>query len=423
MNHPLTKPQQYTQIAAAIALLTGASIPLRAIGVVMQQGTLVIALILALFLLIRDPVTKISFKAALTSTTGMSIALIFVAFSITIPFSHAPLGSLKIGGRTGIFLLASMAVWAAVITHRESHRLLLKGLIVTSVSLTLLSLMSLAGTPYIVSTLTGGQVANERPDLFFKAFSASAMCLIPVIIWAGRQLNGNWRWFSYAFVTLSLALIFITYNRSALAGLIAIISTSIIVLALAKYKHAKVMAVTAIATIGGIVAWISKREGYSLEILRSTANKAPQLKTYLPGWLLDPHRQNIWNFAFERFLEHPWAGNGIDQLNRLPGADSTAPGLDRTAAMLPSHPHNWILEILSETGLIGFLPMVTVLIYLAWKLMKNYLRTGDEADLALLTLMAGFWVSALFNFSIWAVWWQLTFFILFAIILATRPRA
>ncbi|HEY9164338.1 MAG TPA: hypothetical protein VIN57_06980, partial [Magnetovibrio sp.] len=115
-------------------------------------------------------------------------------------------------------------------------------------------------------------------------------------------------------------------------------------------------------------------------------------------------------------------GNGIDQLNRLPGAKAVVPGLASDAATVPSHPHNWALEILSETGLVGFLPLVIALAFIAWKIARNYMRDDNEADLVLFALMTGFWASALFNFSIWAVWWQLTFTVLFAIVAATRDK-
>ncbi|MBL4615150.1 MAG: O-antigen ligase family protein [Magnetovibrio sp.] len=136
--------------------------------------------------------------------------------------------------------------------------------------------------------------------------------------------------------------------------------------------------------------------------------------------MIDPHRQYIWKFALERFWDNPWVGNGIDQLNSLPGAKTLVPGLGKTAYVMPSHPHNWFLEILAETGLVGLLPMLIALGFVAWRLGRRYHATQNKSDLTLLLLMTGFWTSALLSFSIWAVWWQLTFLILFAIVAADR---
>jgi len=395
---------------------------MRVSGVAVEQALLGLALILALVLLTIESGARQRVWGTVRSPQGLAVAAIFAAWAITVWFSVDPQGSLKIGGRTGLFILGAVVVWAVLAEHKETHRLVWRALLLSAVILTGLSVLSLLGVPVIQPLLIGKIVDPKLPHLFFKAFAATTMCLIPAVIWAGRQLGGKWRWWGYAFAPLALAVMLLTYNRSALAGLIAMTLTGILLLALAKRRHTKAMIATAIAAAGGTIAWVATREVQHLALLEKLAGKPMHVATYLPTWLLDPHRQNIWKFAYDRFLDHPWVGNGIDQLNRLPGAKMPVPGLDSSAALVPSHPHNWALEILGETGIIGFLPVVIALTFIAWKLARRYLQNANEADLALFTLMAGFWASALFNFSIWAVWWQLTFFMLFAIIAATRSK-
>lgn len=410
------------RLAICVAFFTALAIPSRASGVSTEQGALALALIAALTLSALEPAVRQRIRNAVFSLQGAAVGLVFCAWAITVYFSFDPLISLKISGRTAMFVLGAVVVWAALSEHSETWRLALKTIVVSAIVFAVLALISLVGVPKIASLVKGTLSAPDRPIVVFKAFAASAMCLIPVVAWAGRRLEGNWRWWGYAFAPMALGVMLLTYNRSSLAGLIAMTLAGIFLLTLAKRRHVKAMITVAIAATGSAVAWVALREVHDLDTLEQRIGAPLNVQTYLPSWLLDSHRQNIWKFAYERFLDHPWVGNGIDQLNRLPGAKISVPGLENSAAYVPSHPHNWALELLSETGLIGFLPVVAVLTLIAWKLVKSYIQTDDEADITLFTLMAGFWGSALFNFSIWAAWWQLTFLILFAIVAASRSR-
>ena len=401
------------KIAAFVAISAGIAVPLRASGVAPEQATMGLALLGALVLLFRSVDVRTVLARTLVKTQAKVITTVFLAWAITVFFSFDPLGSLEIGGRTGVFILAATMIWATLSTYKNEQKLLWKALIVAALTMALLATLSLFGVPMIASILTAQNHEGAAPTTnVFKAFGATVVCLIPAVAWAGRKLDGSWRWAGYAFAPLALAVMVLTLNRSALAGFLAMAVTGALLLAFAKRRHVKMLLGAGIAAVLGIIAWVRTKK----------LGELPIEGTYLPTWLVDPHRQHIWKFSFERFLEHPWLGNGIDQLNRLPGAKMPVPGLAQSAALVPSHPHNWGLEILAETGLVGFVPVLVALGFVAWCLLKSYLANDDEADLALLVLMAGFWGSALFNFSIWAAWWQLTFLILFAILSAGRSE-
>jgi len=414
---------QLSKLAAFVAVMVAMAMPLRASGVAVQQAALGLALLGALVLVGLNANVRRAFKAALAPPQARIIAAVFVAWAITVPFSHAPLGSLEIGMRGGLFVLAATLIWAVLREYDGAQQLLWKVLIVTSIGLAVLALLSLNGVHGIITVLKAQSYLAERPHIIFKAFAATSMCLIPVVAWMGRKLDGPWRWWGYSFAPLALMVMVQTHNRSALAGFMAMTIAGALLLTLARQKHARALLATVGAGATGIVAWVAIKEITSIDNIANAPSGTAQPDAYLPFWLLDPHRQNIWKFVFERFLDHPWVGNGIDQINRLPGAKMPVPGLDASAALVPSHPHNWALEILAETGLIGFLPLVFALAFVAWKLIQRYLQDENEADLALLTLMAGFWASALFNFSIWATWWQLTFVVLFAVVASAREHA
>jgi len=404
-------------------MMVSISIPLRAIGVAPQQGALILSLIGALIIQYQSTEARHLTWQALTSRRGIIISAVFVTWAITVPFSFAPLGSLEIGGRTGTFLLGVVFVWAALKTYEDVHELLWKTLVIASITSAVVSIGALQGISEIISIIKVDFNRPEAPTLelqvfaasvAFKAFAASTICMFPIVVWAGRRLGGAWRFWAYVYLPLSIIVILKTQNHAAIAGLLAMTITGMTVVVLNKHRHAKTLLVFSFIVATSILAWVR-----SDRLVFTTRNLDGM---YLPEWLIDPHRQQIWKFAFNKFLENPWFGNGIDQLNKLSGAHETARDLGATAFLIPSHPHNWALEILAEAGVLGFLPVVIALAYVAWQLIRKLLKTQDEGALAQLTLLAGFWASALFNFSIWAVWWQLTFFILFAIVSAAPPE-
>ncbi|MBL4691922.1 MAG: O-antigen ligase family protein [Magnetovibrio sp.] len=411
MNTP-APPLRFSYILGFIAFMLGIAMPLRASGVAPQQAALGLALVASIFVLVRSIQSRAWFKDALCSTQAKIIAAIFLVWSITAFFSFDVTGSFKMIARSGGFILAATAMGSVLYNRQDAHKVLFKALIISAIVLTFAAVLSLNGVPMILSAFKGKIIMGARPIFALKAFAAVALCLIPVVTFAGYKLGRCWWWAGFIYTPLALITIVSTHNRAALAGFMIMALTTTIAFVVAKRRHIRLLIGTTGTIVMAGIAWV-----YSIE------KETVHLKgSYLPEWLVDPHRQNIWKYAYERFLDHPWVGNGIDQLNRLPGAKLPVPGLGQSAAWVPSHPHNWAMEILSEAGLIGFLPILFTLGFVAWQLLKRYRATHNEADLARLALMAAFWSSALFNFSIWAAWWQLTFFVLFAIMSCSREQ-
>ena len=110
-----------------------------------------------------------------------------------------------------------------------------------------------------------------------------------------------------------------------------------------------------------------------------------------------------------------WTRCGIiNNINFQPGANVPIPhamGL----SMISGHPHNWIVEVLAETGVFGFIPLVVVIVILFYRFALCYARSRDPAMLAAIAAAAGYWGSGLFNFSFWSVWWQTSFILVLVI--------
>ena len=74
----------------------------------------------------------------------------------------------------------------------------------------------------------------------------------------------------------------------------------------------------------------------------------------IPTDLIDHHRQIIWGFSIQKFILRPLFGYGQDSSNFIDGSQVDI-GSKYTGDMnfIPSHPHNFLIEILLETGVCG----------------------------------------------------------------------
>jgi O-antigen ligase len=115
-------------------------------------------------------------------------------------------------------------------------------------------------------------------------------------------------------------------------------------------------------------------------------------------------------------MRSPWFGNGINVINLLPGADTRMPS--NSLNVIPSHPHNWLVEVFAETGVFGILALIALVVTLCLKLAGDYLKSSDISLLAALLVNVGYWSMGLFNLSFWAAWWQISYLVLTALCLA-----
>jgi O-antigen ligase len=113
-------------------------------------------------------------------------------------------------------------------------------------------------------------------------------------------------------------------------------------------------------------------------------------------------------------------GWGINTINLVPLLPGTSP-IEFGVPVLPSHPHNWVLEIFAETGIVGGLPMLFAVILQFVIMLRRYRADGRPEILAALSASAAFWISGLFNFSFWSAWWQVSYILVLALLYAATP--
>ena len=134
----------------------------------------------------------------------------------------------------------------------------------------------------------------------------------------------------------------------------------------------------------------------------------------IPTELIDTHRQYIWGFSLNKFLNKPLLGYGPDTSNFIEGSQEII-GSKNTGTMpyIPSHPHNFIIEILLDTGLIGLLSFTIFNLIYFFRIFNNL---NSKGKYLLVCFIFYFWGASLVNFSYWNGWWQTSFFFLISII-------
>ena len=136
----------------------------------------------------------------------------------------------------------------------------------------------------------------------------------------------------------------------------------------------------------------------------------------IPISLLDAHRQFIWGFSLSKFIEKPLFGFGPDSSNFIEeGQKQIGSKFTGTMKFIPSHPHNFFIELLLETGLAGTLSFLMFIIILNYKILK---RANSYQRNFLIFFNGYFWGASLVNFSYWQAWWQCSYFLILSFITA-----
>ena len=119
----------------------------------------------------------------------------------------------------------------------------------------------------------------------------------------------------------------------------------------------------------------------------------------VPGSAL--HRAHIYDFVLESIWQRPVIGWGLDASSLMPGVEKVIPSLDRT--LLPSHPHNGVLEVWAETGAVGAVLGASLVWLILGRIGSGF--PDRAATAAAVAAFAAYLVIGLLSFSLWATWW------------------
>lgn len=408
--------------ARGACVLLGAAVPAMAFSRGMMQ-TLVAAAVLA--------VLTVSWRAVAAALADLrrdvvarAVAVLFVCLLPAVAGSLDPLTSLGTYLRVLLFVCGGFVFWCHLTADRAHLRLTLLSFLAVAALGLLVADIGLWLFPDLIGWVRGKAhvapaTAASPEHIHFavksalKPYASSLMCQLPVIIGAGLYLGGRAARVAAAVAVNALAVLLALSSDSAVAGLLLAAGAVVILLSWSRWRLwllAAVAVLAAAAVLHGAVP-------------HGPTAASGAYRPWLPFPVVDLHRQAIWEFVFQRFLEHPVFGWGLNVINTVPGAGDPIPGIN--SEFVPSHPHNWLLEVSSEAGLVGVLPWLAVLALLVGRYARRGLMAAPRhwAAVLVVALVVAFWGSALFNFSVWASWWQMTFVTTLAIAAALERTA
>lgn len=377
--------------------------------IVFGRGALGVALAIALAALMVAAATGVRWRL----WTGPLRPTVAIAGVLALAWLPAVVGSL-LPGLSALTLLRTLAMivgGAALVAfaERDDRDWTLRVFVVAMLAAQLFATIALFITPDVAFFRARGGVVVPR--LAFKASASAIACALPVLIYAAWRLRGRWAWAVTLCVPLGFAIMYGTSSRSSLAGMLAALVLSSIVAAtrLRPARHLLIgLLLAAGVAAGSVVATLQ----YTPPLV------AGNYPMFAPTWLVDQHRQVIWQFTLDRFQERPWLGWGVNAAHATPGASNMIPELN--GEYIPSHPHNWAIESLAESGIAGFVPLLAIIVGIAVAATRAYRRTGDPVTLTWLALWLTYWSAGAFNFSMWNATWQASGLALAALIFS-RP--
>ncbi len=392
------------------ALFLGAALPSIVFGKVVFALLVLLALIL-LFCL--RPWQKILNELVFQIKTplGKLILITFVVWLPSVFISSQPMRSFETIARTMAFIAVAVVFCTSL---KAKPRLL-------DVSLQAFTVMAFISVVFALSTMT------VIPELFWalrlkgwqsqeiftslKGFSNLTVVVLPLLILVAYRLSGFWK--SVAVITFFgfLFVMWENYNRSAIAGLLSsIIAVGSLYFLRYKTHKAGMIGLFGISlALIVVIGWLWMNRGGLPELIQIAAD-SPKDRWLFPLWLVDFERQVIWESAVKFGLVSPWFGIGPNTINFVPGADSFIV-YTNNLHKIPSHPHNWIVEVFAETGIFGLCALTGTIFLSARATILSWYRRPNLGFILAIGVMAGYWGSGLFNFSYWSAWWQMSFFL------------
>lgn len=348
-------------------------------------------------------------RRALAHPVGLAGFAAFTAWLLAVALSIAPHISIVLWLQVAALTILIPLAAAALLREPAALALAQKLLIVLALLGGLVALVSLYAWPQVLGALRGGVATQAEAASRLKHYAATLPCMAPLLVWAGFRRGGAWRWAALAAVPIGIAVVIGCNNRAAMVGYGGIgLALGCAWLWLRLGRAGRIVALAAGLAIAGA--------GAALVLAKlPTLPFRGEATLTLPTRMVDAHRQVIWAFTLDKIGQRPVFGWGFAVSNRIPGAEDIIPQLNQN--YIPLHPHNWVLQVVAETGLIGLAAgLVFLLVTLGY--FAGRAAQGSAAAWAAIGLFGAFFVSGLGNFSIWVGRWHGVLVMLAAIVLA-----
>ena len=122
------------------------------------------------------------------------------------------------------------------------------------------------------------------------------------------------------------------------------------------------------------------------------------------------HRRVIWSFSKEKILEKPLFGHGIFSSKVIGNQYKVINHKNKMLPAIPLHPHNSVLQLWLELGVIGIMLFYIFLYKIINNIYKIKKINRQFAAFSLVSLFQIFLIGQL-SYGFWQIWWISIIFI------------
>lgn len=388
----------------AAAFMIGGALPLILMGRAVLGVWLGLGIVFGLVAMGSSVFKAETWRSALAAPAVRLSVVVLFGLSVSCAFSIDKLYSYSRLAEVGGMMLGGLLLY--VVLRDMPTRAINYGLKVMGVLTIVMILLSLADafsdSQRLSTALHGSKKWNLDSRLNYMS-SVFAVLLPYLWVWLHRKWrDGEFmaRTFAVPLAILGFLTVFACGGR---AGWVAVMVATLMYLVLGGRWHGLVLhrrhwLMLPIVLVAGPVGYGLSR-GWDVMLGRLAFWNEGGNGTMMSG------RGEIWQFAISHMGDNPITGIGLSAFRKLPLPEHVG------AAFSNAHPHNFLIQLFLETGLLGTLPVlaliIVVLAYLWRYAQVNLYGLGG------LCSVTAFLVASLANTSIFQAWW-LAFFVVSA---------
>lgn len=279
----------------------------------------------------------------------------------------------------GLFTLLHFLAWltmsVGVIKKWEEWRVILNYQIILSGGMAIVSILQKLN-PNLLMFPAGERVGGllDNP-IYMAAYQIFNLFFIGLLAW--KVKDRRWWWFYGSVAALDIIAFFLAQSRGGLFGLgVGIVAFALFIGAFHKDKKVKrgIFSVVGILLVSyGFLFAFRDADFVRNSPFRRYVNLRATLNTRLIAW----------DVGWTGFLERPLTGWGLDNyhyaFNKNYHPESLRYGQYETWF---DRAHNTVLDVLSMTGLIGFIAFVSIFAALFWSVIRAYKKGWIDLPIA-----------------------------------------
>ncbi|HAE75344.1 MAG TPA: hypothetical protein DCG52_03015, partial [Alphaproteobacteria bacterium] len=269
---------------------------------------------------------KKSFSSPLTITLIIMLVFWFTSSMLSID----PLRSLEKWLRTIVLIIFSLFIYGRFAEEEHDRVIAIKTMVIsTALVAILLGILMVGQKLYYQQIILFGNWINWSRDSFslclfmhcdlsrYKDFSQVLMCFLPIVIFSFKAESKRFRWLILSSIPFIIWIALYTETKSAaLAAICGIMFLAIwLLIKKIKEKYAPTLILLLLTSLVFSTISFIKLLPQDVEL----KNNPNGIREYnIPFNIIGEHRQIIWSFSYDRFLQRPWLGFGPDVSGDIP---------------------------------------------------------------------------------------------------------